>query len=132
MSALLISVGETRVERVDEWHRDWPRVLDFIERSGKRAELQVTPAGWLSARQAVLAAFVGDEVVGHLAFHIEPLVDAMAQATPGPTLLAKLDACAVADGHDADAICASLRAAAIDWARRIHVDPEAVAQAQVA
>jgi hypothetical protein len=29
--------------------------------------------GWLSARQTVLAAFDGPEVVGHLSFRVEPV-----------------------------------------------------------
>jgi hypothetical protein len=132
MSGLVTTGGEARIELVDEWHREWPRVLDFIERTGQRQGLQVSPAGWVSARQAVLAAFIGDQVVGHLAFHIEPLLDAVEAGGEHLTLLAKLDACAVAHGYDEQSISERLRMAAVDWAQRIHVDPQAVVQARVA
>ena len=132
MSTHIHSAGAARVEVVDEWHRDWPRVLAFIDEAGKRSDLQLTPAGWVSARQAVLAAFDGDQVVSHLAFHIEPLVDAIESGGSQPTLQAKLDTCAVARGRDEQAICRSLRSAAIEWARRIHCDTRAVEPARVA
>ncbi len=132
MSTLPPTSGGTRVEMVDEWHPAWERVLSFIDQAGKRGKLQVTPAGWVSARQTVLAAFIGDRVVGHLAFHVEPLVEAISSGDTQPTLMAKLDACAVADGYDEQVICDALRTAAIDWARRIRCNPEPMGRFMVA
>src|SRR5690606_22113229 len=50
----------------------WPAVLAQIERSPQPAPLRRNAAGAVSARQGVLAAFIGDRVAGHLTFHVEP------------------------------------------------------------
>jgi GNAT superfamily N-acetyltransferase len=61
-----------RIVLVDDWHEQWPQVLTQIERAGHRAELRMYPPGWLSARENVLAALVGDRVAGHLSFCVKP------------------------------------------------------------
>jgi hypothetical protein len=78
------------VERVDQWHRAWPKVLDFIDRHGRRDHLHIDADGWLSARQAVLAAFNDhQEVVGHAVFHVEPIATRIEEH---PAVAARLDA----------------------------------------
>jgi hypothetical protein len=62
-----------RLEIVDNWHRDWPAVLESIRRSGQAKLLLADVGGWLSARQSVLAAFKDNQVVGHLIFHVETM-----------------------------------------------------------
>jgi GNAT superfamily N-acetyltransferase len=66
------AIGFARVDLVDNWHRDWPKVLRAVEEQGERASLQVDPNGWLSARQNLLVAFVDDEPAGHVCFHVAP------------------------------------------------------------
>ncbi len=127
MSANTMFSGPARIEVVDDRHERWPSVLEFIDRVGERERLQFSDDGGISTRQAVLAAFLGDQVVGHLAFHVEPLLADVAAEKPRSTLLAKLDGCSVADGQDQETICTSLRTAAIDWARRIRCDADAIA-----
>ena len=45
------SAGFARVDLVDNWHKDWPAVLHFVDERGNRSSLQVDQDGWLSARQ---------------------------------------------------------------------------------
>ena len=71
-----------RLEIVDNWHKDWPAVLESIRRSGEARLLLTDVGGWLSARQSVLAAFKDDRVVGHLIFHVQPM-----QARDGSVIL---------------------------------------------
>ena len=66
------SAGFARVDLVDNWHRDWPAVLHFVDQRGNRGSLQVDEDGWLSARQNLLVAFVGGEPAAHVCFHVEP------------------------------------------------------------
>jgi hypothetical protein len=61
-----------RVDVVDSWHKQWPTVLNEIERDGRRSKLLVDADGWLSARQCLLVAFKDDTVAGHLVFSIQP------------------------------------------------------------
>jgi ribosomal protein S18 acetylase RimI-like enzyme len=65
-----------RLEIVDNWHKNWPAVLEFIRQSGHAKLLLADVGGWLSARQSVLAAFKGDQVVGHLIFHVQTMQSA--------------------------------------------------------
>ena len=66
------TMDHIRIEVVDNWHKDWESVLDSIKRNGQLAALMLDRDGWVIARQSVLAAFVGQRVVGHLFFHVEP------------------------------------------------------------
>jgi hypothetical protein len=61
-----------RVEPVDNTHPAWQQVVSAISRSGNQHALLLHDGGWLSSRQSLLAAFDGDEVVGHLCFRVEP------------------------------------------------------------
>ena len=61
-----------RVELVDDWHERWPQVRNQMERAGYLAHVRMSEAGYLSARENVLAAMVGDRVAGHLSFHVLP------------------------------------------------------------
>jgi GNAT superfamily N-acetyltransferase len=61
-----------RIELVDDWHERWPQVLTQIERAGHRDAVRVSEHGYLSARENVLAAVVGDRVAAHLSFHVQP------------------------------------------------------------
>ena len=62
-----------RVDIVDSWHKQWPNVLNEIERDGRRSKLWVDADGWLSARQCLLVAFKDNAVAGHLVFSIQPM-----------------------------------------------------------
>jgi ribosomal protein S18 acetylase RimI-like enzyme len=62
-----------RLEIVDNWHKDWPAVLESIRRASNDRLLLRDVGGWLSARQTVLAVFNDDRVIGHLIFHVEPM-----------------------------------------------------------
>jgi hypothetical protein len=61
-----------RLEVVDNASENWPQVAQWIQRGGHAARL-LDEDGWLSARQIVVAAFVGQKVVGHLGYRITPV-----------------------------------------------------------
>ena len=61
-----------RIDLVDNWHKDWSKVLRALGEYGDRASLHVDSDGWLSARQNLLVAFVEDEPAAHVCFHVEP------------------------------------------------------------
>jgi ribosomal protein S18 acetylase RimI-like enzyme len=61
-----------RIEAVDNWHSAWRKVLAFVEKHGDAKRLQVDDDGWLSARQVLIVAFVGDQVAAHLCFSVAP------------------------------------------------------------
>ena len=58
------NAGPLRIEPVDNWHDKWDDVLAAVERHGKSEKLRVDSDGWLSARQVVVVAFVGEEPRG--------------------------------------------------------------------
>ena len=66
------ATGSARIDLVDNWHKDWPKVLRAVGEYGDRASLHVDSDGWLSARQNLLVAFVEDEPAAHVCFHVEP------------------------------------------------------------
>ena len=68
-----LRASSIRIELVDNWHRDWERVYALIDRVGQREALMVDADGWLSARQNLLVAFIGDEPAGHACFRVEPM-----------------------------------------------------------
>jgi hypothetical protein len=91
------SFSETvRVEVVDTAHRLWPKTLRAVVRTGGAESLLICDDGRLSTRQTVLAAVRGDEVVGHLAFRIEPAA--------GRSVRARVDSFAVEPGEPGDGI----------------------------
>jgi hypothetical protein len=61
-----------QIERVDNWHARWSEVLDAIDFVGERNALSIDADGWLSARQNLFVAFVGEAIAGHLCFRVEP------------------------------------------------------------
>ena len=67
-----VAPGFARVDLVDNWHKDWPKVLRAVGTYGDRASLYVDEDGWLSARQNLLVAFVDDQPAAHVCFHVEP------------------------------------------------------------
>jgi hypothetical protein len=69
----MTSTSEIRVESVDNDHPAWADVLSSIFRTGNQHTLMLGEDGWLSARQTVLAAFDGEQVIGHLSFRVEPI-----------------------------------------------------------
>jgi hypothetical protein len=83
-----------RVEPINNRHPAWSDVLAAIFRTGSRESVLISEDGWLSSRQTVLAAFDGDNVVGHLCFRIEP------QRTQGRAIVhSRVDSFAVEGTH---------------------------------
>jgi len=66
------SAAAVRIEPVDNWHSAWPRVLAFVEKHGDATKLQVDDDGWLSARQVLIVAFVGEQIAAHVCFSVAP------------------------------------------------------------
>jgi len=106
-----------RVELVDNAHADWQRVLDLVDRLGRRDMLCVDEAGWLSARQSVFAAFVKgesgktDTPAGLLCFHVHP---------SGRDVEAHLDALEVTETKQGEAVGPALRDAAVRRAKTLN------------
>ncbi len=82
-----VKAGALRIEPVDNWHNKWDDVLAAVERHGHVEKLRVDSDGWLSARQVVVVAFVGEEPAAHISFSIQPAKDG--------TIEAKLDSYAI-------------------------------------
>lgn len=108
------SADFARVDLVDNWHKDWPAVLHFVDQRGNRGSLQVDEDGWLSARQNLLVAFVGGEPAAHVCFHVEPAHrdDTATQAC----VEAQLDSYAIDPRFCGHGIEQGLRKAALDRA----------------
>ena len=64
--------GKLRLAAVDNWHKQWDAVLAHVRRRGNVSKLAIDMDGWLSARQVMLVAFVGDEVAAHVCFEVTP------------------------------------------------------------
>ena len=62
-----------RIEIMDNWHRNWPAALSWIEQQGDRPSLMLDEDGWLSARQVLLVAYVQEAVKGYICFRVQPL-----------------------------------------------------------
>lgn len=69
-----------RIEPVDHWHAAWDKVVASIARHGNAKKLKIDADGWLSARQVVTVAFVGETPVAHVCFSISPSKDACIEA----------------------------------------------------
>jgi hypothetical protein len=87
----LIAEHTFRVEAVDTSHPAWDEVFDAIARAGDGPALMLNDSGRLSSRQTVVAAFTGEQVVGHLCFQIE----ATRSPVGGVQLRTRLDSFAV-------------------------------------
>ena len=99
-----------RIEPVDNWHSAWGKVLAFVEKHGDAKGLQVDDDGWLSARQVLIVAFVGEQVAAHLCFSV----------APGKTCIeAKLDDHAIAPKFRNRGIELRLRRAAVKRAQSL-------------
>jgi hypothetical protein len=61
-----------RIEPIDNWHSAWPRILKFIGQHGGLRKLDVDGDGWLSARQVLLVAQIGDQIAGYVCFSVSP------------------------------------------------------------
>jgi ribosomal protein S18 acetylase RimI-like enzyme len=99
-----------RIEPVDNWHSAWRKVLAFVEKHGDARKLQVDADGWLSARQVLMVAFVGDQVAAHVCFSV----------APGKTCIeATLDDQAIAPNFTARRIESRLLRAVVDRAQSL-------------
>ena len=104
------SVAGVRIEPIDNWHSAWPRVLRFVEKHGDATQLQVDADGWLSARQVLIVAFVGDQIAAHVCFSV----------APGKTCIeAKLDNYAIAPKFAGRGIEPQLHRAAVERAESL-------------
>ena len=70
-----------RIEPVDNWHAAWDAVRASVEQNGRAKNLAVDADGWLSARQVLTVAFVGDRPAAHVCFSVSPGKDACIVAT---------------------------------------------------
>jgi len=101
------AAAAVRIEPVDNWHSAWRRVLAFVAKHGDAEKLQVDDDGWLSARQVLIVAFVGEQIAAHLCFSV----------APGKTCIeAKLDNHAIAPKFRGRGIEARLHRAALQRA----------------
>ena len=75
-AAALESVAHIGV--VDNWHPQWRKVLQSVQRQGELPRRLVQADGWLPARENLLVAFVNDDVAGHLCFRVEPTAELQA------------------------------------------------------
>jgi hypothetical protein len=107
----------TRVAVVDNWHEDWPIVLESIDRHGHRDALMLDGDGWISARQSVIAAFVDRQVAGHLCFRLKPVHERGAETI----IDAHVDCVGVNDATRRRDVVKKLQAAAQDLARTLKV-----------
>jgi len=103
----------TRVDVVDNWHKDWPKVLELIDRLGHRDALMLDEDGWVSARQSVLAVFEGDRVAGHLCFRIAPAKSTRTK------MEAHVDCFGVADRANQREVAQHLQRAATELAKSL-------------
>lgn len=107
-----------RIELVDDWHERWPQVLTQIERAGHRDELRAAN-GFLSARENVLAAVVGDRVAAHLSFHVQPGRGSAGDGGARPCIQAQVDSYAIEPEFRNRGIERILRDRAIERARAL-------------
>ena len=115
------SAGFARVDLVDNWHKDWPAVLHFVDERGNRSSLQVDQDGWLSARQNLLVAFVGNEPAAHVCFHVEPAHRADTSSSK-TCVEAKLDSFGIDPRFCGHGIERDLRRAALDRANSLRCE----------
>jgi len=97
------------IEPMEPAHAAWRTTLALVERTGNRRKLLLDSDGWLSARQIVLAATVGDKPVAYLAFHLEP--------TGKTCIEAVLDAYGIEKSHAGRRIERELWNAAVNQAK---------------
>ncbi len=106
-----------RIELVDNWHKDWPKVVSAVGTYGDASRLHIDQDGWLSARQSLLVAFMGDDVAAHICFHVEPSqrLDRKKRAC----VEAKLDSFGIDPAFCGRGVESRLRRAALERARAL-------------
>ena len=70
-----------RIEAVDNWHEAWEKVLHSVEKYGARRKLRIDADGWLSSRQVLMVAFVGEVPAAHICFSVSPTQNGASAAT---------------------------------------------------
>ena len=108
---------QARVDLVDSWHKDWPKVLRAVEGYADRSCLRLNDAGWLSARQNLLVAFVDGQPAAHVCFHIEPTH--RASKSERACVEAKLDSYGIDPKFCGKGIEGDLRKAALERANML-------------
>lgn len=99
-----------RIEPVDNWHDAWKKVLAHVAKHGNARKLAVDADGWLSARQVLLVAFVGQQVAAHVCFSVSPGKDCIE---------AKLDSHGIAPKFCGRGIESQLHRAALERAQAL-------------
>ena len=61
-----------RIELIDNWHKNWEAALLMITNLGALDCLMIDEDGWLSARQNLFVAYVGQKPIGFLCFRVQP------------------------------------------------------------
>ena len=120
------ATGKLSLELVDCWNVKWPAVLDAVRAAGLTHQLMLDKDGWLSARQSVIAAFDGENVVGQLAFRVEPVVDSAGSVVRDKGRVrfgAKLDFIAHEENANGQVVTQQLLALANDHARTLRCEP---------
>ena len=102
-----------RIEPVDNWHPAWRKVLANVERHGRADRLQVDGDGWLSARQVLLVAFIGQHVAAHLCFSVSPAKTCIE---------AKLESHGIAPGFCGRGVESQLHRAAVERAESLRCE----------
>ena len=103
-----------RIQPVDNWHSAWDNVLASIERHGKAAKLRIDPEGWLSARQVLMVAFVGETPAAHVCFSVSPSKEGRIEA--------KLDSYGIDPKFTGRGIESQLHQAAIERAQTLQCE----------
>ena len=103
-----------RIEPVDNWHGAWDKVMRHIVSHGREEGLRIDADGWLSARQVLMAAFVGDRPVAHVCFTVAPAKNSCVEA--------KLDSFGIDPKFCGRGIESQLHRATVDRARALRCE----------
>jgi len=121
----MTNTSTIRVEPIDNHHPCWADVLSAIFRTGHQHTLLLGEDGWLSARQTVLAAFDGPQVIGHLSFRVEPV-----RSSLGATVVrSKVDSFEVDPGYSEQDVEEMLLQSAASRARLMQCVPPQIERA---
>jgi hypothetical protein len=107
-----------RIELIDNWHKNWDAALLMITNLGALDCLMIDEDGWLSARQNLFVAYVGQKPIGFLCFRVQPQqrTAATAQEESKPLLEASVDGSAIDPAYDTKKISRQLLEAAMNRA----------------
>jgi GNAT superfamily N-acetyltransferase len=100
-----------RIEPVDHWHEAWDGVLEAVRSQGSIRRLRIDADGWLSARQVLMVAFVGDEPAAHLCFSVNP--------SRSGRIEARLASHGIDPAYTDRGIESQLHQAAVEWAQSL-------------